>query len=194
LKFPQPRGTLQKSINKYTQTYKYIDNWYKKVLSASKGDFGFKIREIDIKEYKILHDFKIDFLDKDNQPLPIIVIAGKNGTGKTTLLKYIKKLNDGITYQLQGNILKSDTNNLDTENIIYIDAVADNDSQIEQLILNYIDYFIYDKSESAAVGAENLQNDIDEIFAGFALSFQFKKINLKSFNSHNYKKITKGFS
>ena len=31
LPFPQPRMKLQKSINKYTLNYKYINNWYKNI-------------------------------------------------------------------------------------------------------------------------------------------------------------------
>ncbi|MBN2825222.1 MAG: AAA family ATPase [Campylobacterales bacterium] len=46
-----------------------------------------KIREIYIENYKMFRDFKIDFLDSNNQPLDIVVLAGVNGSGKTTLLE-----------------------------------------------------------------------------------------------------------
>jgi len=178
--FPQPRGTLQKSINKYTQTYNYIDGWYKKTLNPNKSDFGFKVRKVEIDKCKMFNNFQISFLDKNNKPLSMVVIAGKNGTGKTTLLEYIGKLRTGINYQFEGELRDSSKDKEKVENIIYIDALTENDKEVEQLILDYIDYFIYDESKDAAVGAENLQNDIDEIFKDFDLNFQFKKIDYKT--------------
>ncbi len=46
-----------------------------------------KIRELYIEDYKMFKDFKIDFVDKNKNPLDIIVLAGVNGSGKTTLLE-----------------------------------------------------------------------------------------------------------
>ena len=87
--FPQARKTLQKAINEYTLSYKYIDNWYKNYNENEKQDVGFKLHSIKINNYKVFNDFKIDFLDEKQKPFPLIVIVGKNGTGKTTLFDYI---------------------------------------------------------------------------------------------------------
>jgi predicted ATP-binding protein involved in virulence len=87
--FPLPRKTLQKAINEYTLSYKYIDNWYKNYNDNEKQDVGLKLYSIKINNYKVFNDFKIDFLDEKQKPFPLIVIVGKNGTGKTTLFDYI---------------------------------------------------------------------------------------------------------
>jgi len=79
--FPQKQGMLQKSIDKNTKTYKYIDDWYSKLYA---------IKEIFIDEYKMFHNLKISFKNKTSI-LPIIIIAGINGSGKTSLLEYIKE-------------------------------------------------------------------------------------------------------
>jgi predicted ATP-binding protein involved in virulence len=50
---------------------------------------GLKLKEVIIEEYKLFQDFKINFVDSQDNPLPLIVIAGINGTGKTTLLEAI---------------------------------------------------------------------------------------------------------
>jgi len=184
--FPQPRGTLQKSINKYTRTYQYIDNWYKKILNPNVKDLGFKIRKVSIESnYRMFgKNFHIDFLDENKQPQSLIVIAGKNGTGKTTLLECIENRDHSqISFQIDGIIIDHGSNSYDMtfiDKIIYLDAMVDNDSEIEQLILDYIDYFIYDKNENAVIGIENLQEDMDEIFHGFDLNFHFKKIDYKT--------------
>jgi len=50
-----------------------------------------KIREIHIGNYKIFKDFKIDFTFKED-PLNLVVLAGINGSGKSSLLEFIYDL------------------------------------------------------------------------------------------------------
>jgi AAA15 family ATPase/GTPase len=182
--FPQPRGTLQKSINKYTRTYQYIDGWHKKTLNPKEMDMGLKIRELKIFNHKMFTNFSIDFLDENQKSLPLVLIAGKNGSGKTTILESIKSREDSeLVFEWQGKRLTRTDSEYDevfNENVIYLDAMIENDNEIEALLLEYIDYFIYEKSESAVVGAENLQKDMDEIFNGFDLNFHFKRIDYRS--------------
>jgi len=93
--FPQPRGALQRSINKQTKSYQYIHNWYTKIIQNEYKkeeliEGTYKLKEIYIKDnQKRFQDFKINFTSDGKNPLPLIVIAGKNGTGKTTLLEYL---------------------------------------------------------------------------------------------------------
>jgi predicted ATP-binding protein involved in virulence len=49
-----------------------------------------KIEKIKISSYKVLQNFEIDFTDKDGNILNTIVLAGVNGSGKTTVLELIK--------------------------------------------------------------------------------------------------------
>lgn len=48
-----------------------------------------KLKKLYIENHKMFHDFNINFVDKNDKPLPIVVLAGVNGSGKTTLLEYI---------------------------------------------------------------------------------------------------------
>lgn len=59
---------------------------------GEKNNESFKIKSLHIEEYKMFKDFDIDFVDKDDNPLPIIVLAGVNGSGKTTLLECLYSL------------------------------------------------------------------------------------------------------
>ncbi len=81
--FPSPSLTIKKAKNENTESYKYIERWYKKT------EAGIMIRHIYIENYKMFKTFNISFA-KDNKPLPLIVLAGVNGSGKTTLLEYLK--------------------------------------------------------------------------------------------------------
>ncbi len=51
-----------------------------------------KIRKLKIKNYKVFDDVEFDFTDKDGNTLDTIVLAGVNGSGKTTVLELINKL------------------------------------------------------------------------------------------------------
>jgi len=50
-----------------------------------------KIRKLKIKNYKIFKDVEFDFTDKNGNTLNSVVLAGINGTGKTTLIELIVK-------------------------------------------------------------------------------------------------------
>ena len=54
-----------------------------------------KIRKLKIKNYKIFDDVEFDFTDRDGKTLNIVVLAGVNGCGKTTLLELIGKIFNG---------------------------------------------------------------------------------------------------
>jgi len=94
-KFPQVQGNLTKLVTKTTASYQYIDNWYTKILQKDYDNKNlingsYKIKEFYIKDnQKTFQNFKINFTSDGKTPLPLIVIAGKNGTGKTTLLEYL---------------------------------------------------------------------------------------------------------
>lgn len=49
-----------------------------------------KIRKLKIKNYKVFDDVEFDFTDRDGNALDIVVLAGVNGCGKTTVLEVIK--------------------------------------------------------------------------------------------------------
>ncbi|MDM8557758.1 AAA family ATPase [Candidatus Parabeggiatoa sp. HSG14] len=51
-----------------------------------------KIRKIQIKNYKMFNDVTIDFTDCNGKTLDTIVIAGINGSGKTSLLQLLQRL------------------------------------------------------------------------------------------------------
>ncbi len=94
-KFPQSRGALQRLVNKKTPSYQYIHNWYTQILQKDYDkeeliEGTYKLKELYIKDnQKTFQDFKIDCTSDGKNPLPLIIIAGKNGTGKTTLLEYL---------------------------------------------------------------------------------------------------------
>lgn len=67
--FPQPQGTLQKLINKSTDSYIFIKNWYRKMMEENN-----KINKIELLKSKFQ-----------------IILQGPPGTGKTRLAKQLAK-------------------------------------------------------------------------------------------------------
>lgn len=51
-----------------------------------------KIKSIKFKDHDILGNLELDFCDKNGNPADTIIIAGENGTGKTTILEEIKNI------------------------------------------------------------------------------------------------------
>lgn len=51
-----------------------------------------KIKSIKFKAHPILGNLHLDFCDKNGNPADTIIIAGENGTGKTTILEEIYKI------------------------------------------------------------------------------------------------------
>ena len=55
-----------------------------------------KIRKLHIKNYKVFNDLELDFTDANGKTLDTIVLAGLNGSGKTTVLEIIRKMFEGM--------------------------------------------------------------------------------------------------
>ena len=54
-----------------------------------KRNKAMKLRKLHIEDYKMFKDFDISFVDENDEALPIVVLAGVNGSGKTTILEQI---------------------------------------------------------------------------------------------------------
>ena len=51
-----------------------------------------KIRKIKVKNYKMFDDLELDFTDSNDRALDTIVLAGINGSGKTSILQLLSKI------------------------------------------------------------------------------------------------------
>ncbi|MEN8220601.1 MAG: AAA family ATPase [Pseudomonadota bacterium] len=192
--FPSPRGTLKKSINRYTPTYQYINQWYNSVIAPDLNRQGLKIRTLYINNYKMFHNFKLNLLDKDNKLQPVTVLAGINGSGKTTLLEYIGGFDtspkfDGEEYieiYLNGEPLtiykdskKKQTNGIREykSGVIYCPVDFGNLVDLEKQIKSYIDELMFEQDFKASEAYRELRNNIGEIFAELNLEISFSGLD-----------------
>lgn len=110
--------------NKNSDIYNFIDIWYKSLqLEEEINKKGLKLRKLHIQKHNMFKEFNISF-DKDNKALPIIILAGINGTGKTTILEY---LNDFILH----------VNSLENKSFIKFDRYDEGKEKIISETLNY---------------------------------------------------------
>ena len=97
-----PLGTVDTEIkkvsNKSLPAYQYINKLYKGDEKSLITDV--KIKELFINNYKMFENFKINFTDEKDKVLPLIVIAGINGSGKTSLLELISNFKPYYQYFL----------------------------------------------------------------------------------------------
>ena len=53
-----------------------------------------KILSIEFEKHPILGNLKLDFTDKNGNPVDTVLLAGENGCGKTTILEELQNLWD----------------------------------------------------------------------------------------------------
>ncbi len=135
-----------------------------------------KIEKIKITNYKVLQNFEIDFCDNEGEILDIIVIAGINGSGKTTILELIQDSfnskfrfnnNDFINFSMK-----------DFKKLIYFRVFDKQKEKVIFQIKNFID-MIKDNNEELTIREANQKatDDINSLFNGLDLKTKFKGIS-----------------
>jgi len=81
-----------------------------------------KIRKIHIEDYKVFKDFDLD-LTFNNEPLNVVVVAGINGSGRTSLLDFIYDIIHGKKFY--NSALKVQESDIfqDSDNVTFITGV-----------------------------------------------------------------------
>jgi len=115
---------------------------------------GSKLKEVIIEKYKLFQNFKINFIDSQNNPLPLIIIAGVNGTGKTTLLEYIHKEN--------------------LDDTIYLSADKGLED-IKEFLPKYLFQKIFNEEADVAQTYKEVREYINSIFDGLNLKIEFDR-------------------
>lgn len=173
-----------------------------------------KLKYIRIEKYKLFRDFDIDFCS-DGIPQDIIVIAGINGTGKSTLLDYIRPQYMSTThygiiqvlvdnkermFQVPPSLMESIDYKEVMDNVLCMDSgnsrVAS--KTLESIILKYVDKVVYEEGKTSFEAYGRIQAMIDDIFSEFNLHFRFKGLNadkhLKFVNSEGAEFGVEGLS
>lgn len=151
-----------------------------------------KIKHVHIDEYRVFHDFDIDFC-VNGGPQNLIVITGVNGNGKTTLFrdviwgmdaplkpKCIITVQDdaGInTFQLP--MQAANERYIEVFSKIKLYEAGDHNSveQLQKEIVGYVDKSVYEKGRTSFDAYSEIQCLIDDIFNGFNLQVRFKSLN-----------------
>jgi predicted ATP-binding protein involved in virulence len=114
------------------------------------------LKSLKIKNYKLFKNFEISFVDSGNNPLNLIVLAGINGSGKTTILEYI-------------------ANNFDS--VVYLKAKEQNSQNLQKEIVRYIKFLIFKKGLSGKEAYKIISKKIESIFEGFDFEIKFSGLD-----------------
>jgi predicted ATP-binding protein involved in virulence len=165
-----------------------------KITKSNINNTGVKIRRIYIESYKMFNDFNINFLDKNDKITPIIVIAGINGSGKTSLLEYIKNFEtspkfdceDYIDIYLNGSNtrIKKNSKYKSTrgikefkKSIVYLAVSFNEIEELKEKIQEYINELMFERDYKASEAYNELQNNINKIFKDIKLEIKFSGLN-----------------
>ena len=153
-----------------------------------------KLKHIHIDNYKLFRDFDIDFCE-GNDPFRIVVIAGINGIGKSTLLEYIKPQNMSSTHtgtiqvMMDGEDKTFEVPPLASQYVDYKEAfssilyfsannnVGTDSLNLEKKIVKYVDRLVYEEGKTSFEAYEKIQKLLDTVFGDFHLKVHFKGLN-----------------
>jgi predicted ATP-binding protein involved in virulence len=147
-----------------------------------------KIKKIYIEDYKVFHDFTIDFTNNE-KVLNLVVLAGVNGSGKSTLLRDVmwacmKDFNEKKYTELSPNVYKIGNFTIETtENhnfSVVMDILEDLDNDViltKQVILRYIDKLIFENNFRSSEAYQKTNELLNEIFHHFNLHIFFHGID-----------------
>ncbi len=165
-----------------------------------------KIQEIHIEDYKIFKDFKIDFTD-NGEPLDIIVVAGINGSGKSSLLEFIaipylsltgknKIVRKGFSPINKENIQTVTQANPLNEGQITVNGVIydrkeftsrgntlflkpyNNDTNSSKnAIVKYIDKLVFEKDIKSSEVYSSVREKLNNLFMDFDLQVEFNLLD-----------------
>lgn len=192
--FVSPIGVLKRSVDTTSFTYRYIEHKYKKYIKLSENSNKLFIRRLKINAYKKIKNFEINFKDINEDTLQLVVLAGINGSGKTSIMELIEKnfnnpqsLNDcDLEFEIEnekGRLLTASY--LDewkhlvinyTNHVIYIKADIEPNNDIYFNINKYIQDKMDNEDYRRSEANEALKNIIDEALNALDVFFHFSCI------------------
>ena len=148
-----------------------------------------KIKSVHINKYKIFKDFKIDFCDTNGKVLDVVLLVGINGSGKTSLLEFIRdRIQEEIYTTLDGKVTLIDEQGEEKElldyevnkpTVAYFKNIEDSISTkiAKATIIKYIDKFIYEDDKRSSDVYSKIQSLIEDILETFDMQIEFNSID-----------------
>jgi len=116
-----------------------------------------KLRKLHIEDYKMFKDFDISFVDENDEALPIIVLAGVNGSGKTSLLEFINQFFNTLYPKEYQYILEiEDNTKILKYNNYNLETIHNRLNRVEERKLLYSDDIIYFSTNTNLLEIKNL--------------------------------------
>jgi len=157
---------------------------------------GIKLKKIFIENFRVLKKLNLSLIGSDAKPLPIVLLAGVNGTGKSTIINFILRgfpINDNsfIEFEFENKdsiqthricslessqITYPELNFFFSENIIYFPLTKDNISNIESDIADFY-IKLAEKLDSFKKALAQIHLFIKDIFVDINLGFSINSID-----------------
>ncbi|CAA6812165.1 MAG: Putative ATP-binding protein [uncultured Sulfurovum sp.] len=158
-----------------------------------------KLRKLHIEDYKMFKDFDIDFVDENDEALPIVVLAGVNGSGKTTLLEVINEdfneltdeSDEYIEYEIISGSIKNtnkpqkenkigsvEVREFDTKNgIVYLSSGIDDTKKVADEFVKTFYFFLKEKDYRPSEITEYFTQYMKDIFNDLDIGFKYSHLD-----------------
>lgn len=146
----------------------FLDKAKKRYLKLNEKVKITFIKELKISNYKILDDFSINFQDKNNEILKTVVLAGINGSGKTSILEYISfNFENSIYFPIISDSLDDRENLINNPKKLVIDKIK---AFIDKIKDENLDLTVREANQKAI-------DSINDTFKDIELSVKFNGIS-----------------
>lgn len=164
-----------------------------------------KINGVHIDKYKVFENFDIDFTDKGKSQ-NLIVLAGINGCGKTTLLKdilydFLSDMSIKSGCKISFEYFDTDSNRTEKvqldrtkldnafqynsasykdynfPKVYFFEAGYSNKILAKESILKFVDKLIYQNDKKSSEAYDEVQKILTELFVDFELQIDFDGVN-----------------
>lgn len=157
-----------------------------------------KIRKIHIENFKIFRDFDIDFTHR-GKPLNIVLLAGINGSGKSSLLEFIFDYSAGRkTAYIAGNKIIGEELSVESTLLTNKNVVSESEQKYSKpekdgvaffktyetdvnlartVIIKFIDKLIFEKDVKSSLAFQKVQEILCNLFVGFNLQIELSSVD-----------------
>ncbi len=138
-----------------------------------------KLRKLHIEDYKMFKDFDISFVDENDEALPIVVLAGVNGSGKTSLLEYLhnREYTNDLEFIKKYQLAPIEEAIQVIYDTVYFPSGIDDIKKVADEFVKTFYFFLKEKDYRPSEITEHFHNYMKDIFDDLDIGFKYSHLD-----------------